>query len=280
MTPTFAWGPFVAPLPLLLAFAAIAAAFAAGRAFAGPQRAAVHATLVRATWVGAVAARLGFVAHWLGAYAAHPWSVLDVRDGGWDAGLGVAAACFVALAACGTRAALRKPVALAFAAAALVALPGAIALLAAARPAGPALPAITLAARDGSPRALAAFAGKPVVVNLWASWCGPCRAEMPLLAEAQGAHPELHVVFVDEGESPAEVEAFFAATRLRADNVLLDPERRLGARYDQRAYPTTLFFDAAGRLVSSRVGVLSTGTLAQRISELNGTTRASAPAPR
>jgi thiol-disulfide isomerase/thioredoxin len=265
MTPTLAWGPFVAPLPLLLAFLAVAAGFVAARLVAGAVRLRAAATLRRATWVGALAARAGFVADWWPSYGAHPLSILDLRDGGFSPGLGIAAAVLVALAACGARPRLRKPLGLAFAAAALVWVPGELALLASAPP-GPPLPAITLTARDGSPRPLAAFAGKPTVVNLWASWCGPCREEMPMLAQAQRAHPELNFVFVDEGEASADVEAFLAATQLQADNLLLDPRRELGARYRQHAYPTTLFFDAQGRLVSSRIGELSAATLQERLS--------------
>jgi thiol-disulfide isomerase/thioredoxin len=239
----------------------------------------VHAILVRMAWVGTLAARAGFVASWWSAYAAHPWSILDLRDGGWNAEWGAVAAAFVALAACRAQPALRRPIVLASLAAMLVWVAGTVSL-AMRQPPGPALPDITLAARDGTAHALQSFAGKPVVLNLWASWCGPCRREMPLLVETQRAHPEIHVVFVDQGESAAEVEAFFARTRLDADHVLLDPARTLGARYDQQAYPTTLFFDAAGRLAGRRIGELSAGTLAQRLAALSGTAPASAPAPR
>jgi thiol-disulfide isomerase/thioredoxin len=279
MTQVLAWGPFVAPLPLLLALGAFAVALAVGRLCAGAARAPVQATLVRMAWVGALAARIGFVFTWWSAYAASPLSALDVRDGGWNAEMGAVAAAFVALGACRAHAVLRRPVALASLAAVLVWLPGAI-YLAAREPAGPPLPDVALATPEGTPRALRAFAGKPVVVNLWASWCGPCRGEMPLLVEAQRANPGIHVVFADQGETAADVEAFFAQTRLAADNVLLDPARTLGARYDQRAYPMTLFFDAAGRLVGRRVGELSAGTLAERLAGLSGTAPASAPAPR
>jgi thiol-disulfide isomerase/thioredoxin len=257
-------GPFILSLELLLAFAAVAAAFGAARLAAGAHARDAHATLVRAVALGALVARAMFVLAWRSAYAAHPLQVLDLRDGGWDAPSGVVGACFVAIVACQSRAALRRPMLLAFAAAALVWTPGAIALLAA-RTGGPALPALNLQALDGTPRDLAAFAGRPTIVNLWATWCPPCRAEMPLLAQAQAAHPELNVVFVDQGEPRELVAGFLASSGLAPANVLLDPARVAGARFDQRAYPMTLFFDAQGRLVETRVGALSAGTLAQKL---------------
>ena len=260
-------GPLVLPLELLLAVAAIAAAFGAARLAAGAHARDVHATLTRAVALGALVARAAFVLAWRPAYAAHPLQILDLRDGGWDAPAGVVGACLVAIVACQSRAALRRPLLLGFAAAALVWTPGAIALLAS--PArGPALPAFELQAVDGSHRALAAFAGKPTIVNLWATWCPPCRAELPLLAQTQAAHPELNVVFVDQGEPGEVVAAFLASAGLAPANMLLDPAMRTGARFDQRAYPMTLFFDAQGRLVDTRVGGLSAGTLAQKLAGL------------
>ena len=262
-------GPFVLSLEMLLAFATIAAAFGAARLAGGAHAREAHATLVRAVALGVLVARIAFVLAWRAAYAAHPLQAIDLRDGGWDAPAGVVAAAFVAIVAGQSRAGLRRPLLAAFAAAALVWAPGSVALLAG--PArGPALPALELQALDGSPRDLAAYAGKPTIVNLWATWCPPCRAELPLLAQAQAAHPEFNVVLVDQGESRELVARFLASMPAAPGGVLLDPAMRTGARFDQRAYPTTLFFDAQGRLVDTRVGGLSAGTLAQKLDKLKG----------
>lgn len=60
------------------------------------------------------------------------------------------------------------------------------------------MPALSLSALVGSPTPLTSFAnGRAVVVNMWATWCPPCRREMPALARAQRLHPEIDFVFVN-----------------------------------------------------------------------------------
>jgi thiol-disulfide isomerase/thioredoxin len=130
------------------------------------------------------------------------------------------------------------------------------------------LPAISLAALDGTSVNLAALQGRPVVLNLWASWCPPCRREMPVLQQAQQQRDDVQFVFVDQGETAAKVQAFLSANRLQLRNVLLDPQGQVALQFDQRAFPTTLFFDARGHLVATRVGELSTATLAERLDAL------------
>ena len=115
---------------------------------------------------------------------------------------------------------------------------------------------------------LAGFAGKPTVVNLWTTWCPPCRREMPVLEQAQAANPDANIVFVNQGEEAATIAAFLDRHGLALRNVLVDPQRRTGAALGHRALPTTLFFDAQGRLADTRIGELSQATLTQRLTSL------------
>ena len=127
---------------------------------------------------------------------------------------------------------------------------------------------MTLVTLAGLPVDLNQFRGKPIVVNLWATWCPPCNREMPMLARAQAEHPEVQFVFVDQGESAAQVSEWMIRRQLSMRNVLVDPTMRAGAALDQRAFPTTLFFGPDGRPVARRIGELSLATLTERLARL------------
>jgi thiol-disulfide isomerase/thioredoxin len=127
------------------------------------------------------------------------------------------------------------------------------------------VPSLALAALDGTPTELAAFRGKPMVVNLWATWCPPCVREMPVLYRAQVSNPGVNFVFINQGETAQRVAPWLSARGLPLRNVLLDSKGEALAAFNQRGLPTTLFFDAEGRLVGTRTGELSEATLSEKL---------------
>ena len=277
MTQVLQWGPFALPWALLPLVAAVGAGFLAGGRAGRKAGLDAGPPLWRLVLAGAVAARLAFVWQWQGPYLRDPLSVLDLRDGGWNAEAGIAAACLYALAAMGRRPALRRPLTTALAAAFAAGLAGSVALAFAPGEAAR-LPPLELRTADGRALRLADLAGRPVVVNLWASWCPPCRHEMPVLRDAQAAHPGVEFVFVNQGESAQRVRAYLDGQGLALRNVLLDPKLEAGAALGLRILPGTFFYDAAGRLAATRVGALSAATLARQLDAL-GTAPAAPPAP-
>jgi thiol-disulfide isomerase/thioredoxin len=140
------------------------------------------------------------------------------------------------------------------------------------------MPALSLPALDGGTVALTSFVGKPTVVNLWATWCPPCRSEMPLLQQAQAAHREVSFVFVNQGEASEVIARYLQGQGMVLHNVLIDAHRATGAAFNEQALPTTLFFDAQGLLVSIRVGALSEATLEQRLGAIQARTPVATPA--
>lgn len=108
---------------------------------------------------------------------------------------------------------------------------------------GEAAPTATFQGPDGKPTTLAAFKGQPVLVNLWATWCAPCIAELPTLDAL--AKRGTRVVAVSQ-----DTDASKAAPFLRAKGVSLtpyrDPQLALSVAYAANL-PTSIFYDAQGR---------------------------------
>jgi len=123
---------------------------------------------------------------------------------------------------------------------------------AAAHPGGPA-PVLIPAA--GGRLTLAALRGHPVVVNFWASWCGPCRAEMPMLVKAWHAYAARGVVVVgfDVDDTPAEARRFLGDYHVDYPIVAV-PDERLPRAYGVIGLPTTVFVDASGMIRARQVG--------------------------
>lgn len=268
MNQTLQLGPLTLSFTLLLALAALALGVFAGRWMGRRAGLDVEPLLWRVLLVGIVVARLVFVVQFQDAYLKAPWDILDLRDGGWSPLAGFAAAAVYAIAAGLRLAALRKPLGAALGAVAVVWTLGTMALGAMAS-SGEWLPALRLLALGGGTAALTDFQGRPTVVNLWATWCPPCRREMPVLQQAQAERPDVNFVFLNQGESADQVRAFLAAQKLPLRNVLLDARGEAGVQLGYRALPTTLFFDARGRLIDTRIGELSRATLHQRLAAIS-----------
>lgn len=262
-------GPLALPIGPLLLLAAGLVAAGVGHLVGRRQQIGIGNTLSDMLIAGLLVARLVFVILWFDTYRAAPWSMLDIRDGGFTPWAGIAAALGVALWRGWRRPALRKPLIAGLTAGALVwgALFGALRLTE-----KPALPTLEMTTLAGAPTDLAALAdGKPLVVNLWASWCPPCRREMPVLAAAQQRETAVNFVFVNQGEDGATAQRYLSAGGLDLANVLLDPDAALGHAVGSGALPTTLFYDASGRLIDTHLGELSAASLANKLKLLRST---------
>ncbi len=111
---------------------------------------------------------------------------------------------------------------------------------------GEAAPTLGFTTLDGKPATLADFRGKPVLVNLWATWCGPCVAEMPTLAaQAERSKGKIAVIAVAQDDA-AKVKPFLAGKKLDALPIYLDPKLGLSVHYKANL-PTTILYGANGK---------------------------------
>ena len=104
------------------------------------------------------------------------------------------------------------------------------------------------------------------VVNLWATWCPTCRAEMPVFEQAQQTYPHVRFVMLNQGESRADVVRFLEAEEYQFDNVWLDPDAKMGRWLGRTAVPVTLVFGLDGELLTGHTGVMSAATLSRLLS--------------
>lgn len=263
-------GPFSATVivaGLAIAAAIGAAALAARRRGRGAIR--VLAGLVMdMTLVGFVAARLGFVLAWWSRYMADPWSVFYIGDGGFLIWAGALASAAFGTWRVRKLPALRAPLGAALLTGWLVWFVAA-GVLSLAQRARIGLPDVALTRLDGATVRLAQISDEPMVVNLWATWCAPCRREMPMLAAAQARHPAVTFVFVNQRQGRAAIRDYLDAENLQLANVLLDPRGAIARRVGSGALPTTLFYDADGDLVASHVGMLSAASLAATLQQFD-----------
>lgn len=131
------------------------------------------------------------------------------------------------------------------------------------------LPALALERLEGGSVSLEQATGKPVVINLWATWCPPCRRELPMLAAAARQNPEVSFFFADQGESRETVSAYLQERpEMVLEGVLLDSASRLSVEFEAMGLPVTLFFDATGKHVLSHVGEVSEVDMLNYLSDL------------
>ena len=256
-------GPFALSIERLAAVVAIGL-FLAWSEWIARRTAAKAAT---AAWIaivaGIVTARLAYVAINLEAFRAEPLAVAYVWQGGFEAAFGIAAAALILALM------LRGPERrMSLAALVLVTVAWvSFSAISGAEPERPMPPLAGVTDVGGTPVAGTAVKG-PMVVNLWATWCPPCRREMPRLQEVAASSPDVPIVLLNQAEQQSQVQRYLHDEGIDPALVLIDPAGRFAAEVGATALPTTLFVDAKGRIVRTHSGEISRAALLSGIREL------------
>ena len=136
-----------------------------------------------------------------------------------------------------------------------------------AAPPAPTAPGFTVAAlgRTGSV-SLSQYKGRPVIVNFWASWCGPCQQETPLLASwYKQEHGQIALIGLDENDTTAHALAFAHAKGVTY-TLGFDPHLIVTSPYDVSGLPETFFLNAQHRIVEHVLGAMTKADLAEGVS--------------
>ncbi|MGQ9547996.1 MAG: TlpA family protein disulfide reductase [Roseiflexus sp.] len=130
-------------------------------------------------------------------------------------------------------------------------------------------PGFTLSAIDGSQVALDDLRGQVVLINLWATWCPPCRAEMPAIQQAYERFRDqgFVVLAVNQREDATKVVAYMNEQRLTFP-ALLDSDAWVGAAYQVRVLPSSFFIDRRGIIRAVYRGPMSRGMIESTIEQL------------
>jgi|SRR5690625_30804 len=212
-----------------------------------------------------IGARLGFVVENLGFYLADPIGIIRIWQGGFSPWWGVAAGALTAVwASYRTRI---NPIAPAVAALAVwLVVPATVARL---DDRVITLPEGAHQRLTGQALEFEAQPGAPVVLNVWATWCGPCQRELPHLAQAALDWPDVEIYYLNQGESAERINSYLDDhPDLERDNVLLDPGQRTGRSMGSFGLPTTFFFAADGSHVHTQIGEISGPALNRQIERI------------
>ena len=122
---------------------------------------------------------------------------------------------------------------------------------------------------DGNEVKLSDFFGKPIVVNFWASWCGPCKMEMPdfneKYLELDGDVTFLMVNMTDGSRETVDIASAFIAEQGYSFPVFYDTASSAAITYSVYSLPTTFFIDAQGNAVAQATGAIDAATLQKGI---------------
>lgn len=257
-------GPIMLPWGFIILTVAIGTALLLGKYFchrftvSKVQWVIFKDSIWTAVLIGLVCARIGFVVLNWDIYLQHPIEIIKIQDKGFDLFSGIISAfvwifwknrqlkksflifllsIFTTLLLLGTY--IHKQIILQY----------------------QQFPKVSLRNLQQQKVELVQFIGKPTVINLWASWCPPCRREMPVFHQAQKNYPNVQFVFINQSEDAATVDTYLRQHTLDLNWVLLDANGITAQKTGMYGLPSTLFFNAQGQLVESHMGEITHAAL-------------------
>ena len=129
-------------------------------------------------------------------------------------------------------------------------------------------PGFELRTFSGDLESLDMYSGKPVIVNFWATWCGPCRLEMPIFQRYHDENSDdIVVMTINAGESREDIERFLNEMELDL-RVLLDDEHFVESLYRVQGLPSTFFIDEEGIIRYKHLGIITEGQVQGYLEEM------------
>lgn len=266
-------GPISLPIDRLLLIVSLAVALIVSAVVGRKSKIKADGSIASIFIVSMIMARISFVIRYFEQYQGDWLGIIDIRDGGFDVITGFIVAIAMLSWLLWKRPKIRK--ALLSGAISGLLVWGIISFsLSVIKGTSQYLPDIMVVNSDSKPVALGSVENhKPRVINLWATWCPPCRREMPVLQQAQQNYPEIGFIFVNQGEHHQVVKEYLDRESLKIENMLTDSKGQLGSLIGSRALPTTIFVDEGGVLVDAHLGELSRATLKQKLERLESSSR-------
>lgn len=267
-------GPFALPLDALLLLLS-AGLFAATASFLARRRQCdedvdlphlASRGITLAIVSALLIARAVFVVKFWQQYSESPLQIFNIRDGGFIAPTGWFALAMILIFYSHRYKPLQRIYILSTVVALTLLVPANIAM--ALYKQGQGIPDASVLSLEGEMVSLKDFQGQPMVVNYWASWCPPCRREMPVLQAAQQANDKVTFVFVNQGETVTTVTDYLKQQQLSLNNVMLDKAQVLRQASGAAGLPTTLFFNADGQLVDMHMGEVSAAGLTSYVDNI------------
>ena len=263
-------GPLALSVGQLLLMLSIVIALIIGGWLGRRRKVNVGDSIFNAMLLGVIGARLVFIVQYGESYDTF-WSWFDIRDRGFEPLAGLVVALVYLAWRLWRQPRERGPLGTAVISGALTwsLTAGALTLMVSQGASIPSTALTTLKHDEVTLPTMLSEADRPMVVNLSASWCPPCRREMPVFEQAQQERDDVTFVFVNQGESLSTVSAFLQQESLTLDNVYLDRNNALGHDVGAMAMPTTLYYNADGTLIDTHFGELSRATLDRSLARFN-----------
>lgn len=264
-------GPIMLPWGLTILMLAILMSVVIGKfsfqyfSISNLQWAAFKDSIWSAFLVGLLSARAGFVLLNLDVYLEHPIEILKIQDKGFHLYVGIA--CAGLWMVWKNRSLKKIFIALCFAAFALFFISGQY-FYQQAQLQYQQFPQVNLVNLQQEHVELTQFLGKPTVINLWASWCPPCRREMPVLNDAQQRYTNVQFVFINQNEDAKTVQTYLQQHKLNLHWTLLDFDGVTAQKMGMFGLPSTLFFNAQGKLIDTHMGELTHAALHQKVQRI------------
>ena len=129
-------------------------------------------------------------------------------------------------------------------------------------------PELVLQDLQGKQVSLLQLQGKPAVINMWATWCAPCRREMPVLQQAQQNHPQIQFVLLNQGEKAPVISAYLQKNQIQLANVWLDETMQSRTVLPYQGLPSTYFLNQRGEVVAHSLGELTPVQLQQYLQQI------------